>query len=82
MSDHERSTLEEAVIVIKTKLEEREKAQDSIASWLQVLVAAFVLQLVLTIFLSGIKWNQVDELKKDVTSLESSMAEIQRWYRK
>ena len=78
MPDHERTTLEEAVIVITTKLEEREKAQDSIAAWLRVLVGAFILQLVFTIFVSGIKWNQVDELKKDVTSLEEFKSDVQR----
>lgn len=77
MGEQERSNLEDAVIIIQTKLSEREAAQASLARWVQMLVVAFVVQAFATVFMSGIKWNQVDRLIQDVAHLEQSVAKLQ-----
>lgn len=76
MSDHERTGLEESVAVINERLRAMSKNDDERALLIRGLLCAFVLQFAVTIFMSGVKWNQVDRLVTDMRDLTTSVDEL------
>ena len=73
MPETERTNLEESVVKMQTQLEALSDQNRSRTTWERVFFAAFALQFLVTVFMSGVKWAQVDRLITDVARLETQI---------
>jgi hypothetical protein len=74
MPEQERTNLEEAVIVMRSQLETLTDQNRERTTWMRLLFAAFAVQFLVTVFLSGVKWAQVDRLISDVARIETQIS--------
>ncbi len=78
MSINEVQSISEGLARVETMLEEREKAADVNRRWMIGIVAALVIQTLITVFLAGGKAAVLDRVVQDVEKLARDMDALHR----
>ena len=78
MSANEVQLISEGLARVETMLEEREKAAEVNRRWMIGIVAALVIQTLITVFLAGGKSAVLDRVVEDVRSLSQEIDAMHR----